>query len=383
MSPRSRLIAAVAATLKPVARAEDCLRWFNEPEWPEPVQWVLAAARELHTIHQADPDANIANDYANLGGLLIQIVWPDDIQDEERDGRVADLAAQIGLLQIAITAVMKSAYDMGLRPAQIDIPQLDSAVVEKAGRERELRGIEGRLDALERVLNERFAGEAGDNRPRTQVLIVTRYVALMARSIRAMRGALLVGPLLALALFERATLAMAQATRDLIGTVRAAASKASESLKSAADAMKQPVRRLVGGIRTLVRRVLRQEAAPDLPEQAPPPIPEDMLDQARAMILAGQAPPAHWTPAIIELDFHGEENLTSLAPVAGLTALQTLTLANTGVSDLAPVAGIDGLFVLVENEARAAELRATLGKGSKVKVGVRQQRSPDAASGAD
>ncbi|WP_321334328.1 leucine-rich repeat domain-containing protein [Breoghania sp.] len=71
-------------------------------------------------------------------------------------------------------------------------------------------------------------------------------------------------------------------------------------------------------------------------------IPEDVEDQAREMILAGQAPPEAWVPHIRELDFT-DEDLVDLSPLAGLIALHTLDLTNTPVTDLTSLAGLTAL----------------------------------------
>lgn len=103
--------------------------------------------------------------------------------------------------------------------------------------------------------------------------------------------------------------------------------------------------------------------------KAPPPIPEDFTEQAQEMILAGTKPPAHWVPRITDLNFY-RTDLADLTPLAGLTALQTLGCTGTRVSDLTPLSGIAGLIILVENETRAAALRATLKPGSSVEVRI-------------
>lgn len=62
--------------------------------------------------------------------------------------------------------------------------------------------------------------------------------------------------------------------------------------------------------------------------KAHPPIPEDFIEQAQEMILAGTKPPAHWVPRITELNFIGTD-LADLAPLAGLTALRSLDCMST------------------------------------------------------
>jgi hypothetical protein len=72
------------------------------------------------------------------------------------------------------------------------------------------------------------------------------------------------------------------------------------------------------------------------------PPPDFALDKARAMILRGETLPAVWRPWITDLVFDGE-SLDNLSPLAGLTALQSLNLANTPVSSVMPLAGLTAL----------------------------------------
>ena len=94
--------------------------------------------------------------------------------------------------------------------------------------------------------------------------------------------------------------------------------------------------------------LLRDWQAPTLDALAPPPVseepsvPEDVEAKAVELILAGKAPPEAWVPYIRRLQFQGT-TLSNLAPIAGLTGLQSLDLDGTQVTDFAPIAGLTGL----------------------------------------
>jgi uncharacterized protein YjbI with pentapeptide repeats len=81
-----------------------------------------------------------------------------------------------------------------------------------------------------------------------------------------------------------------------------------------------------------------------LEPQAPPttPPPEFNLDKVYEMILAGQAPPKDWVPFITELDFDSEQYawLGSTVPLAGLTALTSLNLSHTHITDANPLTSL-------------------------------------------
>jgi Leucine-rich repeat (LRR) protein len=73
------------------------------------------------------------------------------------------------------------------------------------------------------------------------------------------------------------------------------------------------------------------------------------LEEARAMILRGETPPAAWLSSITNLDFK-DSDISDLSPLAGLSALEGLWLENTKVSDLSPLAGLSALErIWVEN----------------------------------
>lgn len=89
--------------------------------------------------------------------------------------------------------------------------------------------------------------------------------------------------------------------------------------------------------------------------KAPPPIPEDFIEQAQEMILAGKKPPAHWVPRIKRLVLTPWFTV-DLAPLAGLTALQTLHCDDMPVSDLTPLAGLTALQGLFCKNTRISDL---------------------------
>jgi Leucine-rich repeat (LRR) protein len=86
---------------------------------------------------------------------------------------------------------------------------------------------------------------------------------------------------------------------------------------------------------------------PAQPRQALPAetIPDDFLEQAKAMIIAGEAPPIPWRKSISELDF-ARSNLYDLGPISDLTSLVTLDLDDTMVNDLSPLRELINLQLL-------------------------------------
>jgi Leucine-rich repeat (LRR) protein len=79
------------------------------------------------------------------------------------------------------------------------------------------------------------------------------------------------------------------------------------------------------------------------------------LDEVYETILSGKAPPVDWRQRITRLVFKGKE-LSDLTPLAGLTALQELSLDRTSVSDLAPLAGLTALQELSLDRTSVSDL---------------------------
>ncbi len=116
-----------------------------------------------------------------------------------------------------------------------------------------------------------------------------------------------------------------------------------------------------------------------VPAPPEPPVPDDVAAQARAMILAGHAPPEAWRPFITKLDLAGEKNFTRLAPLTGLTNLKILDLRNTQVSDAAPLAGLTNLQILYLRNTRVSDAAPLAGLTNLQYLGLSNTRVSDAA----
>ena len=381
MSAQLRLVEAISATQRSVADARDALRSINEPQWQDDFGPLLDQTETLGGDHIPAPLPRVADDYAGLAGLIRQIRFSDEDQDRER---FRALRGARGSLLEDVRTILECAAALGLHPTQSSQPLPDTAMLETAGREGQLISLHNRIAEVETLLTERLLPEAmAGNPPRQQVTIVQHYVQDMRRYTTSIKLSIRIGDGIDLAVIERAASAMGRATVAMIDTVRAQASKASEGLRQAVTAMRKPVRKVVSGVGVLVRLVIRS----DVRAGKPAPLPDDYVEQAQAMILAGVAPPAHWAPHLTELDFSGSE-LANLAPLARLTALQSLVLSDTQVSDLAPLARLTSLkhlylsdtpvsdlallsdhaelTIMVEDKSRVVALRATLRSGSAV-----------------
>jgi Leucine-rich repeat (LRR) protein len=84
-------------------------------------------------------------------------------------------------------------------------------------------------------------------------------------------------------------------------------------------------------------------------------VPDDVEEQAKAMILDGRAPPDAWRPFIRRLDFAGT-SLHRLDLLSDLAALQNLNLRGTKVSDVSPLAALTALQSLNLRGARVRDV---------------------------
>jgi Leucine-rich repeat (LRR) protein len=82
-----------------------------------------------------------------------------------------------------------------------------------------------------------------------------------------------------------------------------------------------------------------------LPPQVRHPPKDFHLADARQMIADGKVPPKNWWPFITEMNLNLRtwENLSTLSPLANLTALRRLNLSGNKISDISPLSGLTAL----------------------------------------
>ncbi len=352
MTPLERLTEAVIATEFSVRRIEQCFNQFNNPFWPELLAQPLSLAKEYLAINRSMPTPSVAEDYVDLAGILGEIEWPPTGADPDQDARLFDLQDRVGRLVIDCLTIVAAARNMGIGYAQPTSIHPDGLQVPRTGHAATLAAIAGHVDDLEFQLNQ-LADSRNDNAatPR-QRAIVASYRQVVTSNIHKIRAAIQTGSTIALEVLDRTGGALVTATRQFVATIRAGASRATPALRTAAKAVSKPVQGMVRSFGAIVKRILGESGNPAPP---PPPLPDDFVEQAHAMILAGTVPPAHWVPDLTTLDF-SVEPLTDLDPLAGLIALQRLDLMGTRINDLAPLAGLTALQRLVLWKTQVSDL---------------------------
>ena len=83
--------------------------------------------------------------------------------------------------------------------------------------------------------------------------------------------------------------------------------------------------------------------------------PDYNYQTALNMILRRKLPPAHWIPSIVSLNFF-ETGLLDVTPLAGLNALEWLSLESTRVGDVSALANLTGLKTLHLTNTRVSDV---------------------------
>jgi hypothetical protein len=134
---------------------------------------------------------------------------------------------------------------------------------------------------------------------------------------------------------------------------------------AASELVKKSASRAYSGLKTVVSAI--RKARSPKPKSKPiittlegPPADFD-LKKIHKMIIAGKTPKPEWRPWIIELGFDRVENFSNLTPLAGLSALQSLSLDSTQVADLAPLEGLSALQSLSLDGTQVTDLAPLAG----------------------
>ena len=368
MSKSDQLKAAIARIPQTADYARRIAGERNSPE----AQAILALAdlaAELFSLHTPEFQLEIvADDFDGLATKARSIAFDADadLAPDSYEGMLFN--ARGNLIGLA-DQVVQCAAALGSAPRQPSRPMPGKAEIARDAHRHRLDALLGHVRKAREELDESIEPElkADDLEP-LQREILGGYVREMHVTENSIRVTISFGELIDLVALERWVTRLADVTGEMAASVRHWSGRAADRIRAGIKAVSQPVKRAAGSIGGLILTILRGESRTGAGDEAEtPPIPDDFLDEAKAMILAGQAPPAHWTPRIATLNFDGEE-LADLTPIAGLAALKGLSLNHTQVADLAPIAGLENLTVHVESRERAAALRASLPKGSKLDV---------------
>jgi hypothetical protein len=439
MTREADLTKAIARTRAVIAYARERAMEHNHPEWHSDVLALLDLADDYLAVHTPEYQIDmVADHYDLIAAKAREIPFADD-EDMAPDSRAAALFGAVGQLIGAADGVNRAAAALGKLPTSAAQPLPEKIEIDRTTHQRQLDTLLSHVREARDMIKQKVEPEASapDQGPLEQA-VISNYVKEMQLTDKSIHITISIGDGIDLAVLERFVSRLATATSEMVESVKSWPGAAATRLRTGIEAVRKPVRRAVGSIGGLILKLVRAEVkAPEFSPPPPPPLPDDYLDQARAMILAGQAPPAHWVPHIERLGFFGDrlkslapltglialkeldlegangsdiESLAGLvalrqldlrltrvkniAPISGLTALRYLDLWGTDVADISPLASLTDLNYLnlaqtqvsdiallsatpnltiwVESKSRAKALRATLARGSTVKVSARK-----------
>ncbi len=338
MTRETDLTKAIARTRAVIIYARERAMEHNHPEWHGDVLVLLDLADEYLAVHTPEYQIDmVADHYDLIAAKAREILFADD-EEMAPDSPVAALFGAIGQLIGAADGVRHAAATLGKLPTCAAQPLPDKIEIDRSTYRRQLDALLSHVREASDMIKQKVEPEAtAPDQGLLEQKIIGNYVNEMNLTNKSIHVTISIGDGIDLAVLERFVSRLATATHEMIESVKVWPGGVATRLRIGIEAVRKPVRRAVGSIDRLTLKLVQAEA-----KVLPPPLPDDYLKQAKAMILAGQAPPAHWVPHIENLNFVGTR-LSDLTPLAAMTALRYLNLRNTQVRDVTPLAELTAL----------------------------------------
>jgi len=364
----------------------EALPQINDPDLRPRIVAFAEGARATLDAEREAPGPDVANRLNELLNGVRELRIPARDPDLGGTPTLKALEQATGVIAIRLINALEAAEAMGWKPRQPDLPERMTAIVARDEAGTLLDRIADRLDRVNASLDQLVTASA--NAPRHQQGLVNFYVGSIRVELNLARMELKIGETrVDFAALWRAVEATADLTGDFITTLRAWAARVPESLMRAAGVVRQRIGKMVTGVGATLRFVARNRRRADAGEisgtdPADEPVPEDVEERARDMILEGRAPPAAWRPFIRRLRLMGSNldrfdllvplselqwldasstQIADLSPLTGLRGLQELWLMYTQVADLSPLAGLRGLEALALGGTQVADLSPLAG----------------------
>jgi hypothetical protein len=368
MTREADLTKAIARTRPIISYARERAMEHNHPEWHGDVLALLDLADEYLAVHTPEYQIDMVADHYDLIAVKAREIPFADDENMEPGGRAAALFGAVGQLIGAADGVTRAAAALGKLPTSAAQPLPEKIEIDRSTHQRQLDALLGHVREARDMIKQKVEPEATapDQGPLEQA-VISNYVDEMNLTDKSIHITISIGDGIDLAVLERFVSRLATATREMVESVKSWPGAAATRLRVGIEAVRKPVRRAVASIGGLILKLVRAEAkAPEtMPPPPPPlPLPDDFLEQASDMIIAGQAPPApspplpddfryqaeemildgnnvpeRWIPHIDTLDF-SETNFSNLESLIRFSALENLDISNTKVRDLAPIASL-------------------------------------------
>jgi|HubBroStandDraft_6_1064221.scaffolds.fasta_scaffold48125_2 Leucine-rich repeat (LRR) protein len=320
----------------------------------------------------------LADDLTNVRSALRRLRIPDIDPDlEAPTPALKSLRSERGNLIESIDNALDAAAALRLHPRS---SEFGGIYIERQEIAEQLIRLDERLRAVQdAVVDLRGAAAAADETPDEYAIsqsgLVNVHIKTLNVEVSAARFETQVGsntaipPITDISALTRSIEVMNEIAGDLKQVVESLGGLVATGVRAAGVNVVKNVERSWRGLKTVVssvRRRLRHKSAVESnayqhPPRATKPPADFDLGSAHKMILEGRPPPVSWSPWIDQLEFDGEKGLSDLAPLMGLSALQTLVLDRTQVSDLAPIAGLSALRRLSLERTQVGDLTPLAG----------------------
>jgi Leucine-rich repeat (LRR) protein len=320
----------------------------------------------------------LADDLTNVRSAVRRLRIPDIDPDLEAPTlALKSLRSERGNLIESIDNALDAAAALRLHPRS---SEFGGIYIERQEIAEQLIRLDERLRVVQdAVVDLRGAATAADAKTEAQPIsqsgLINVHVKTLQVEVSAARFETQVGsntaipPISDISALTRSIEAMNEIAGDLRQAVEGLGEMVAAGVRTAGVVVVKSVERSWQGLKTVVssvRRKLRRKFATERNArqnrtQPVEPPPDFNLGSAHEMILEGRAPPVSWSPWIDQLEFDGEKGLSDLAPLAGLSALQTLVLDRTQVSDLTPLAELRALRRLSLDRTQVGDLTPLAG----------------------
>ncbi len=270
----ARLADALRHSLVAIDEFRAALRHVNNSALQDAAAPVVETAQMILSQHQKRAERTIADDVANLRALFSHLPVPREDADLGPLPGLKTLRSARGNLREEFDAVLEAARSLGWRPSDPDLPDAAIAELPRQRFEGILRALVMRMEAVERLLDEKLQpeGEPSPERTAIQIALVQVFVKNMKMELSLAKLEAQVKSVVDLAALGRAIENVTELTADFIATVRGVAAKMTAALHAASEELRPRVKRVAGGFKTLVRRVasvfVREREQEERPEAA-------------------------------------------------------------------------------------------------------------------
>ncbi len=330
------------------------LNLIDLPDISRATEALVATGRAIVAAHTPDPDDQVTRQLVTLNDRIDTLAIPSrdpKLGHSNTLRELQDAWGRVGVrLRNAIAAAKALGWEPGPAPRATAIVTRSEAAADLAEIATHLHGIEQHLRALRNVAENPPA-------PPEQRGIINVHIGKMTPEIKLGLIQAELGTAANLDTLSRIAEAVSTLTFRFQSWLASLQDRVTRPIRRAAEAVRSAVERMVGTIASAADITALRRATPDPQPRNRDVRPPDGFSLVRAhdMIQAGTAPPEDWAPFLTALDL-SRRPLANIAPLAGLTSLQSLNLDSTQVTDLTALAALTSLQSLNLDSTQVTDL---------------------------